>query len=225
MINLLKLSDPDRMPDELARLPSGQAMKHLFTLICSADEEIKWRAVTGMGIVVSEMAKKDMEAARKVMRRLMWSLNDESGAVGWGAPEAMAEIMARSEELAKEFAHILVSYTRPDGNYLEFEPLLRGAIWGIGRLAQARPQLLQEAADYLTRFLESTDPTIRGLAAWALGLIGKEAACPKLEKLLGDNSEMKIFLDNGEVLYKVRDLAHDALISCRKTTGLSPLSS
>jgi hypothetical protein len=46
-----------------------------------------------MGEVMAHLADKDMESARVIMRRLMWSLNDESGGIGWGAPEAMGEIV------------------------------------------------------------------------------------------------------------------------------------
>jgi len=45
-------------------------------------------------MVISNLTEKEMESARVIMRRLMWSLNDESGDIGWGAPEAMAEIIA-----------------------------------------------------------------------------------------------------------------------------------
>jgi len=58
-----------------------------------------------------------MESARVIMRRLMWSLNDESGGIGWGAPEAMGEIMARHEQLTKEYSAILGSYIREDGKF------------------------------------------------------------------------------------------------------------
>ena len=218
--DLLKLPDPERILDEIRRLPPGRVVNALFPLICSSDEEIRWKAVAAMGVAVSEIAKNDMEAARVVMRKLMWSLNDESGGVGWGAPEAMAEIMARNENLAMEYAHVLVSYIRPDGNYLEFEPLLRGAIWGIGRLAQVMPQLVQDAADYLIQFLESNDATTRGLAAWALGIVGAEKAGAALGKLLDDNTEIKIYLNQKPVSFKVKELAGKALKSGRKTGGL-----
>ena len=52
-------------------------------------------------------------------RRLIWSLNDESGGIGWGAPEAMGEILARSEKLSCEFYCILLAYIREDGTPLE----------------------------------------------------------------------------------------------------------
>lgn len=41
-----------------------------------------------------------MEKACTVMRRLMWTLNDEFGGIGWGVPEAMGEIMVCHKGLA-----------------------------------------------------------------------------------------------------------------------------
>ncbi|MEA3417440.1 MAG: hypothetical protein U9R02_15080 [Thermodesulfobacteriota bacterium] len=60
-----------------------------------------------MGVVVSNLADHDMESARVIMRRLIWNLNDESGGIGWGSPEAMGEIMARNNRLALPFTHKL----------------------------------------------------------------------------------------------------------------------
>ena len=91
------------------------------------DELVKWRAVTAIGSIVTLLAKKDIEAARVIMRRLMWSLNDESGGIGWGAPEAMSEIMAQSNKIAEEYNSILISYLNEQGNFLEYEPLQKGS--------------------------------------------------------------------------------------------------
>ena len=126
---------------EIGRMPARKAINPLFSFLCSLDELLKWRAVTAMGEVVNRLAGVEMESARVIMRRYMWQLNDESGGIGWGCPEAMGEIMARNENLAGEFWCILISYIRPDGNFLEHAGLQRGALWGVGRLAHARPHL------------------------------------------------------------------------------------
>jgi hypothetical protein len=183
----------------------------LFSFLLSSDEQTKWRAVTAMGAVVANLAEKDMESARVVMRRLMWNLNDESGGIGWGAPEAMGEIIASHEGLAKEYAHMLISYVRKDGNFLEYEPLQRGAVWAIGRVAQVRPDLVQDALPHLLPYLGSTDASLRGLAAWTLGLLGPETARPHLQPLFADKSEIPLYLNGNLVVRRVSDLAKKAL--------------
>jgi hypothetical protein len=209
----LQSDNLDEAIDELCQLPARQVINPLFSFLLSSDEQIQWRAITAMGAVVANLAEKDMESARVVMRRLMWSLNDESGGIGWGAPEAMGEIIASHEGLAKEYAAVLASYVWGEGNFLEYEPLQRGAIWGIGRAAQVRRELVQDAGLYLLPYLKSTDAPVRGLAAWAAGLLGVQEARPKLEALLRDYAEISVFLDRRLVRRTVCDLAKEALAS------------
>ena len=215
VLALLGSDNFDQSLNELCQLPARQVINPLFSLLLSSDEQIRWRAITGMGAVVAKLAERDMESARVIMRRLMWSLNDESGGIGWGAPEAMGEIIASHEGLAKEYASVLISYVREDGNFLEYEPLQRGAVWGIGRVAQERPHLVQDAVPHLVLFLESPDATVRGLAAWTVGLLGAEPARPQLEALLGDEADVPLYIDGRLIVRCVGDLAKDALAGIR----------
>jgi hypothetical protein len=141
----------------------------------------------------------------------MWNLNDESGGIGWGSPEAMGEIMARNPDLAQEFSNILVSYIRPDGNFLEHEILQRGVLWGLGRLAYARPHLVEEAATLLRPYLQSKDPTLRGLAVWTAGALPTESTISLIENLLNDKEKVKIYLDGYLVECSIYQLAKEAL--------------
>lgn len=216
VLEILKSDDLDRVLDELARLPARRVINYLFPLLCSGDERIKWRAVTAMGAVVANLADEDIESARVIVRRLMWQLNDESGGIGWGAPEAIGEILACHEGLAGEYANILTSYIKEDGNFLEHEPLQRGALWGVARLAQVRPRLVQDAKSYLIQPLGSTDATVRGLAALALGLLGAEEARLQLEDLCADDTEFRLYLNRKMGVRRVSELAEKALTTGRK---------
>ena len=211
VLTLLQSDEFDRSLEALCRLPGRRVINPLFSFLLNREEQTRWRAITAMGAVVTSLAKKDMESARVVMRRLMWSLNDESGGIGWGAPEAMGEIIASHEGLAKEYASVLISYVREDGNFLEYEALQRGAMWAIGRVAQARPELVQDAVPYLVLFLESPDATVRGLAAWTLGLLTAEAARPQLEGLLGDEAKITLYMGDRLIVRSVGTLAGEAL--------------
>jgi len=211
VLTLLQSEKFHRSLEELCQLPGRRVINPLFSFLLNREEQTRWRAITAMGAVVANLAEKDMESARVVMRRLMWSLNDESGGIGWGAPEAMGEIIASHEGLAKEYVSVLISYVREDGNFLEYEALQRGAIWGVGRVAQARPELVQKAVPHLVLFLESPDAAVRGLAAWTLGLLVAEAARPQLEVLLGDETEITLYMDDRLIVRSVGALAGEAL--------------
>ena len=211
VLALLQSDNFDQALHELLQLPTRQVINPLFSFLLHHDEQVKWRAVSAMGDVVANLAEKDMESARIVMRRLMWILNDESGGIGWGAPEAMGEIISCHEGLAKEYASVLVSYIREDGNFLEYEPLQRGAVWGIGRVAQVKPHMIQDAVPHLLLFLESPDGIVRGLAAWTMGLLRARSAQEKLEALVEDDAEVLLYLNRNLVRRTVGGLAKEAL--------------
>jgi hypothetical protein len=197
--------------DEICHLPLKQTISPLFSFLCSTDERVKWRAVTALGKVVSELAASDLESARVVMRRFIWNLNDESGGIGWGCPESMAEVMAQNERLADEYGCILVSYIQPEGNYLEHEILQRGVLWGAGRLAHARPQYTRTIGEYLIPYMESKDSNLRGLAAWAGGPVGGTEMISRLKELSDDPGRLMLYRDGSFDHYTVGELAREAL--------------
>lgn len=213
LFDLLNRGDPDRALEEISRLHCRQAVNPLFSFLQSGNEKLKWGAVKAMGYVVSQLADCDLEAARVIMRRLMWNLNDESGGMGWGSPEAMGEILATHSGLAREYAHILLSYAREDGNYLEHEGLQRGLLWGIGRLSEKRPELVRGAAGLLLPYLASQDGMIRGLSARIMGLLQVKEAQPMLRRLTEDESALIIMVENNLTTVRVKDLAEEALRS------------
>ncbi len=209
--HLLNSPDLASALDEISRLPRRQVINPLFSLLYNRDQDVRWAAIKAMGAVVAKLADEDMESARVIMRRLMWNLNDESGGIGWGSPEAMGEILANHEGLAKEYAPIMISYAMANGNYLEHEILQRGLLWGIGRLGQVRPHLLKKAAQHLLPYLDSPDATVRGLASRAVGLLKLDEASSKLKSLRGDKNEIQIYKDHKVVSCRVMDLAEEAL--------------
>jgi hypothetical protein len=210
VLELLNSEDFSEALLTLNSFPARRVVNPLFALLCSMEPQVRWRAITAMGAVVANLAQRDMESARVIMRRMIWNLNDESGGIGWGLPEAMGEVMARHEGLAREYVNILLSYIRADGNFLEHEPLQRGVLWGLGRLAQTRPELLQQAVPHLQPFLSSEDATLRGLAAWSMGLLTAGQDAPGLEVLKSDDTEVALYLNGIERTYRVGDLARKA---------------
>jgi hypothetical protein len=192
-----------------------ESLHGLFASLYSTDSLVRWHAVTGFGVVVSALAEHSLEDARIVMRRLLWSVNEESGGIGWGAPEALAEIMASHAGLAREFASILRSYIHEaharDDNYLELASLRRGAVWGIGRLAEGDPSLAAPAAEDLRLSLADADGPIRGLACRALGLIGDAGASVAISKLLEDPSGFELYAGDRLIQTTVSEQARHAM--------------
>ena len=150
VLEFLEQNDFEKNLQEIHKFEARKLVNALFSFLCSTNKTLKERTVTAMGEVVSKIAEDDIESARIIMRRLMLNLNDESGGIGWGAPEAMGEIMARSEKMAEEYHKILISYAPDGGNYLDFEDLQKDVIAGLKRLSQVHPNLVKEV-DHLLR--------------------------------------------------------------------------
>jgi hypothetical protein len=150
VLSILERSNFESTLEQIHDLPPQKTINALFSFLCSTDKSIKNNAVIAMGEVVSRMAETDLESARTVMRRLIWSLNEESGWIGWGSAEAMGEIMARNETLAQEYHNLLISFvTTGNNNYLLYDKLREEVVQGLKRLSKVHPYLVQEVQHLL----------------------------------------------------------------------------
>jgi len=220
IISLLGQSSLDTVLSGLEDYPAADLINPLFSALCRTEKQLRWHAVSGFGQVVPKLAEIDMEAARIVMRRFIWSLNDESGGIGWGAPEAMAEIIVNNDQLADEYLHMLISYTREDGpelfqdgNFLELPQLQRGLLWGIGRVAGEMSQVLIERgvnAD-LYKYLKSDDAVVCGMAIWGLGLLEASEAKNDVKGFLDDQREVELYFKGQFLTQTVAEYASVAL--------------
>jgi len=205
---------------ELSQYDEHGLVNPLFSALYRSEETLRWHTVTLFGEVLARLAEKDLEAARIVMRRYIWSLNDESGGIGWGAPEAMAEGIFHHDRLCDEYVHMLLSYMQldgplehQDGNYLELPALQRGLLWGIARVAEKRAALLLEknVVPDLLRYMTSEDAVVRAFAARALGLLGAVTAEEALRAHLSDSHEVRFYRSGEFTVLTVGEFAKISL--------------
>jgi len=168
----------------------------LIALLTDSNETIKWRAITALGQVAVKLFSKDPEKVRKIIRQLIWNLNEESGGIGWGMPEALGEILAGIPALRMEYAGLFSSYLVEEGFLLENEQLQKGVIWGLGRLKYFDQPLKEKIIPILLQALKNSDPAIQGTAAWALGQMGTWEAVPNLKTLQKESRMIKLFTNN-----------------------------
>jgi hypothetical protein len=199
-------------------LPARQVVNPLFALFCDRDPLMRWRAVTAMGAVVAGLAEENLESARVVMRRFMWNLNEESGGIGWGCPEAMGECMARSRRLADEYGCILISYLHPGRNFIEHPALQEGVLWGFGRLAHAHSATTADCGEILLPFLTCAASALRGLSAWASAPLADARLMPPLENLTADPASFMLYREDRLESCSVGELAREALQQMRRET-------
>ena len=88
---LLRQEDFEKNINSIHQFPPLKVVNVLFSLLVTTDEITKNRVIKAFGEVVPKLAEENLESARIVMRRLILSLNDESGGIGWGSPEALGK--------------------------------------------------------------------------------------------------------------------------------------
>jgi HEAT repeat protein len=188
------------------------AISHLFSLIYNPEGLTRWRAIEGLGYVGGELGRRDPDVGREIIRRLFWSLSDESGDFGWSAPEAIGEVIKNQPDLYGSFTPQVFSF-------FEDERLRRGVIWAMGRIGKRNPELVQDAIPSLIAALSDANPQVRGFAAWSLGEIGVEDAALELSRLRGDVNTVLIY-EAGKLWQRtVGEVAMDALANIRGRVG------
>ncbi len=227
--NLLRNNPTESAKIELSRFEHSSLITPLISLLCHTEPVVRWRAIFLLGLVVAEISAADLENARVIMRRFLWMLNDESGGIGWGVPEAMAEAMRQSSQLAAEYLHLLVSYTKDDGpepfqdgNFLELPMIQRGVLWGICRLATRYQEALVEngVSQNLLVYLRSADSQVRAQACQLCGLLALDQFAPEIESLRDDTSQVALYSEDGAGEYTVGELAVQALGRIKRSRSL-----
>jgi hypothetical protein len=129
---------------------------------------VRWRSIEAFGDVAVFYAQENMEKVRLVLRNLFWLMNDESGGLGWNAPEAIGQILFRLPSLIDEYGRILSSF-------IHEEPFERGTHWALSRIAALNPPIFEHIIPDLIEALEDDDECIRGLAAHTLSVLHPDA--------------------------------------------------
>ncbi len=188
------LTDYDLKAVEALAERGRRVLSYLVALTYEPEPLLAWRAVEAFGVAAAAIADRDPEFVRGHLRRLLWLLSDESGGIGWRAPELIGEVLRRRPRLFAEFMPILASL-------LDMEPedairFRAGWLWAIGRVAKVAPRAMQAALPLIAPCLDDADPQVRGLAAWCLGQLGHKDLLATRPDLLKDDASV-VFYDDG----------------------------
>ncbi len=164
----------------------GRVVEMLSAHLYETDDLLRWRAIEALGRVASSLADTDIDAVRDMLRRLLWSMTDESGGTAWHAPEAIGAILLNVPPLIDEFGPIL-------GSFLDEEPFERGAHWAVSRIAALQSGIFVDRVDELVASLQAADPFIRAHAASALEALGADSAIRSTAGLLDDEAAVVLY--------------------------------
>jgi len=159
---------------------------HLYDI----DEKLRWSAIEAIARFMQHLWQTGhKEKVREFIRNLFWSMNDESGGIGWSAAPTIAEIIVQIPELLNAYGSMMLYHA------LEEPPLLKGGLWGIGRLGQRIKNAVDFFQDKVLETFQYDDPEILGLAAWAMGEVGFTPALSFLKKLKDRNELVQIYIE------------------------------
>jgi len=182
-----------------------RVLSTLTALTYDPDNTLSWRAVEAIGLAAAQIAEIDSEYVRVHLRRLAWLLNDESGGIGWRAPECMGEIVYHCPTLFRDFLPILVNLIdmEPD----DAPPFRAGWLWAMGRLAAVCPEQVRAALPWIQDFLDDRDPQVCGLAVWCLGRVAHRLPTCQVSRLQADTRPVRLYISPDVRVFRIADLA------------------
>jgi hypothetical protein len=143
-----------------------------------------------MGRVALELARHNrIPVLRDTIRKLLWTMTEESGGIGWSAPDMIGEIIRSDFAEFSDVIPILWSYREEES----FRP---GVLWAMNRLAELRPDLLSFVCDDVDElFDDGNPPQVRGFAAALMGTVCTTLPEGRLPVLLADTAPVKWYTD------------------------------
>jgi hypothetical protein len=160
-----------------ARETPGRVVRFLTGRLYSADEGEKWCAVRALGALARAPGVLTDARVHDLLQRFLWALNDESGAVPYGVPEAMGEILAARPEPRASMVPLLRGMLTEDDTF-QTGVVERGIYWALGRIGPDVVAHCPDALDIVSAAARShPDAETRARAAAALASL---SAPPKV---------------------------------------------
>lgn len=116
-ISLLQKDDFETIQKE--SLQNKNILSWLISLSYDKEDPLSWKAIDAMGHVAKAYIEiQDVETLRNTIRKLLWSMTDESGGIGWRSAELIGEIIYAEPSLFEDIIPILWSQ-REEESFLE----------------------------------------------------------------------------------------------------------
>ena len=180
----------------------------LISLAYDKEDVLCWRAIEAMGSAAGAVAAEDPASVRTIVQRLLWSMRDEAGGIGWSSPEMLGEIVRSAPGPFQDIPSIILSFQ-------DEEMFLGGILWAVGRIAGTGLSLDGDAAELVLRCLDHGDPRVRGLAVIAAAGMRSEAGAEKIAAMTADEAPARIYGQGELQETTVGALAAGALLRLR----------
>jgi hypothetical protein len=206
---------------ETIRTLALQSRKVLSVLVRLAYDKTSltgWRAIKAIGHVASLYVRNNYDFLRDTIRKLLWSLSDESGGIGWSAPEILGEIVSADPKKLADIVPLIAEV------YSIEEKVFRpGVLYALKRIGEISPESIEPFQEIVLSGLSEEDPLARVYALELLMAIQDKLDSDALDKArqqvagLGkDKTEVWIYKYDGFVGVEVGELAKKVQIELGK---------
>jgi hypothetical protein len=196
-----------------------KALSLLVRLAYDKEALVGWRAIKAVGLAARQLIKADYEYLRETARKLLWSLSDESGGIGWAAPELLGEIVSADPRRFSDVIPLIAA-----AYDVEEEVFRPGVVYALGRIAETAPGAAASYQKIVILSLADKDPLlkicalefVRGL--WSAARVEnlwsgeyRDRVRSLVERLMSDRGEAWVYSDDGFVNVQVGERAEEVL--------------
>ncbi len=186
----------------------------LVRMAYDKDTLIGWRAIKAIGLSAKALVTTDYDFLRETVRKLLWSLSDESGGIGWASPEILGEILSADPERFSDIIPLIAEVY--DIEEKVFRP---GILYALGKIAEVSPDLIMPFKGLIKRALsEAGEPLTHVFALDLLktlkGRLGKEdmnSLTEVMRSLLSDHSEAWVYKNDRFISVEIDEYARSFL--------------
>jgi hypothetical protein len=186
---------------------SNGIVRILISLAYDKDERTCWRAIEAIGLIAGKNCRSNTESTRVLAGRLLWTIREESGGIGWSAPEMLGEIVRNCPGPFSDIVPVIASFRDED--------MLRpGVLRALFRIAGVRPDLVGFCESFVDDYLTDKNEYVRAYALMLCRVLNLSP--PGIKKLSQDNSVIRIFLQGefitvtvGKLLSETAIITHD----------------
>ncbi len=180
-------------------LKSRKMLSVLVRFAYDKETLIGWRAINAIGKVASVFVRSNYDFLRETIRKLLWSLSDESGGIGWAAPEILGEIVSADPKKMSDIIPLITEVY-----YIEEKVFRPGVLYALKRIAEVSPEAVVPFQQVVLDGLCDEEPLARVYALDLVRLLytyilpdNMERIGNSIRDLLQDRSEAWIYRNGG----------------------------
>jgi hypothetical protein len=190
-------------------LQNRKVLSVLIRLAYDKETLVGWRAIVAIGLVASIYVRSNYDFLRETVRKLLWSLSDESGGIGWSAPEILGEIVSADPKKMADVIPLLAGVY-----YIEEQVFRPGILYALKRIAESNPESAGDYQDLLLAGLSDANPLARIYALQLIRTLQERNVLKKTDviinrvrEMVSDRAEAWIYKDNNFSGVEVADVA------------------